>query len=115
MSSDIISKLSVPLSLYTEKLNEITRLAAEVAALTQALRDNQAEVIAGQRENERLRAANRDLQLHFDVLNDDFKRLRTALDKIANGPRDADLSYLELFVEVKLEARAALNWEPSHE
>lgn len=36
------------------------------------------------------------------------ERLRAALEKIVNGPRDADLDYLDLFVEVKMEARAAL-------
>ena len=39
---------------------------------------------------------------------DEIERLRAALDKIANGKRDIDLSYLDLFVELKLEARAAL-------
>jgi hypothetical protein len=36
------------------------------------------------------------------------ERLRAAMEKICNGPRDADLDYLNLFVEVKMEARAAL-------
>ena len=36
------------------------------------------------------------------------EKLRAALDKICNGPRDADLDYVDLFVEVKIEARAAL-------
>ena len=39
---------------------------------------------------------------------DDVGRLRAALEKICDGPRDADLDYLDLFVEVKMEARAAL-------
>jgi hypothetical protein len=39
---------------------------------------------------------------------DEIERLRAALDKICNGPRDADLDYVDLFVEVKMEARAAL-------
>jgi len=41
----------------------------------------------------------------------EIERLRAALEKIANGSRDADLSYLDLFVELKLEARAALAGE----
>ena len=39
---------------------------------------------------------------------DEIERLREALEKICNGQRDADLSYAELFAEVKIEARAAL-------
>lgn len=41
-------------------------------------------------------------------MKDDVGRLRAALEKICDGPRDADLDYLDLFVEVKMEARAAL-------
>jgi hypothetical protein len=42
------------------------------------------------------------------ALREENERLRVALDKICNGPRDADLDYVDLFVEVKMEARAAL-------
>jgi hypothetical protein len=39
---------------------------------------------------------------------DHIEQLEAALRKIADGPRDADKSYAELFVEVCMEARAAL-------
>jgi len=39
---------------------------------------------------------------------DRIEQLEAALRKIADGPRDADKSYAELFVEVCMEARAAL-------
>ena len=45
---------------------------------------------------------------YWQVLEKENERLRAALEKIVNGPRDADLDYLDLFVEVKMEARAAL-------
>jgi hypothetical protein len=45
----------------------------------------------------------------------EIERLRAALEKIANGSRDADLSYLDLFVELKLEARAALAGEKTND
>lgn len=38
----------------------------------------------------------------------EIERLREALDTIANGPRDVEKTYAELFAEVKIEARAAL-------
>ena len=38
----------------------------------------------------------------------EIERLRLALDTIANGPRDAEKTYAELFAEVKIEARTAL-------
>jgi hypothetical protein len=69
-------------------------------------------------EIERLRSDNKHLErMWIDLINtcrtksDRVVQLRAALDKIANGPRDADLSYLELYVELKLEARAALEGE----
>ena len=37
-----------------------------------------------------------------------IQELEAALRKIADGPRDAEKSYAELFVEVCMEARAAL-------
>ena len=46
--------------------------------------------------------------LESDRLRVENERLRAALEKICNGPRDADLDYVDLFVEVKIEARAAL-------
>ena len=42
----------------------------------------------------------------------EVERLKAALETIANGPRDADKTYPELFIEVRCEARAALNEEP---
>lgn len=42
-------------------------------------------------------------------LTAEVERLRAALEKICNGPRDADLDYLDLYVEVKMETRAALS------
>jgi hypothetical protein len=41
----------------------------------------------------------------------EIERLRAALRKICDGPRDADKSYAELFAEVSWEARAALAGE----
>jgi hypothetical protein len=49
--------------------------------------------------------------LNVEEAADEIERLRAALEKIANGPRDAGLSYLDLYVELKLEARAALEGE----
>jgi hypothetical protein len=42
------------------------------------------------------------------ALTERNKELEAALREIADGPRDADKSYAELFVEVCMEARAAL-------
>jgi hypothetical protein len=39
---------------------------------------------------------------------DEIERLRAALREIANGPRDADKSYVSLLHEIQSEARAAL-------
>jgi len=39
-----------------------------------------------EQENERLRAANRDVMLHWDVLKADYERLRAALKPILNYP-----------------------------
>jgi molybdopterin-guanine dinucleotide biosynthesis protein len=71
---------------------EITRLKAEVRVRQTIVEEARDERDAALAENERLRAA---------------------LEKICNGPRDADLDYVDLFVEVKMEARAALT--PSQE
>jgi hypothetical protein len=42
---------------------------------------------------------------------DEIERLRAALREIANGPRDADKSYVSLLHEIQSEARAALEGE----
>ena len=39
---------------------------------------------------------------------DEIERLREVLRWIADGPRDINKTYAELFAEVKIEARAAL-------
>jgi hypothetical protein len=39
---------------------------------------------------------------------DEIERLREALNKIANGQRNADLSYMQLYMKMKMDARAAL-------
>jgi hypothetical protein len=39
---------------------------------------------------------------------DEIERLRAALREIADGPRDADKSYVSLLHEIQSEARAAL-------
>lgn len=43
-----------------------------------------------------------------DEKHNRIEQLETALRKIVDGPRDADKSYAELFVEVCMEARAVL-------
>jgi hypothetical protein len=42
---------------------------------------------------------------------DEIERLRAALREIADGPRDADKSYVSLLHEIQSEARAALAGE----
>jgi hypothetical protein len=44
---------------------------------------------------------------------DEIERLRAALREIANGPRDADKSYVSLLHEIQSEARAAIEGEAS--
>ena len=43
----------------------------------------------------------------------EIERLREALRTICDGPRDVEKSYAELFVEVKIEARSALQQKDS--
>jgi len=45
------------------------------------------------------------------VVREYIDTLETALRKICNGPRDVEKSYAELFAEVCIEARAALEGE----
>ena len=76
-------------------------LTAEVARLKAVEADydlHEREMIELEEDNGRLTAEN--------------EKLRAALDKICNGPRDADLDYVDLFVEVKIEARAAITPTP---
>lgn len=49
------------------------------------------------------------------ALEAENEKLRAALYKICNGPRDADLDYVDLFVEVKMEARAAITQENTND
>jgi uncharacterized protein YdeI (YjbR/CyaY-like superfamily) len=42
---------------------------------------------------------------------DEIERLRMALREIADGPRDADKSYVSLLHEIQSEARTALEGE----
>lgn len=59
-------------------------------------------------EIDRLKRSNEAKREHRDALLKAVERLRAALDTIANGPRDADMTYAELLAEVRCEARAAL-------
>jgi len=43
-----------------------------------------------------------------DSMKDEIDRLRAALSEIADGPRDANKSYVSLLHEIQSEARAAL-------
>ena len=93
--------------------DEITRLRAEVERL------NKSRNKWGQKYNKlleehkvtvsQLKAAVWSDSEECKLLTAENESLRAALEKICNGPRDADLDYLDLFVEVKMEARAALS------
>ena len=48
-------------------------------------------------------------------LHDEIERLRMALREIADGPRDADKSYVSLLHELQYEARAALAGEKTND
>ena len=106
MIDDIVARLDSSYAflgdpLHLEAREEIGRLRAEI----QELKKNSTIFIL-----ERAAAICQNADLREEI-----EKLRAVLDKIANGPRDADNSYLDLFVELKLEARAALEGEKAND
>jgi len=56
-----------------------------------------------------------DLSKQLTAAEKRIAELEAALRKICNGPRDVEKSYAELFAEVCIEARAALEGEKNNE
>ena len=49
-----------------------------------------------------------DMKMELGDARDHIEKLEAALREIADGPRDADKSYVSLFYEIQSEARKAL-------
>ena len=57
---------------------------------------------------EKLENENNDVSIHLEAAMVRIENLEAALREIAEGPRDADKSYVSLFFELQSEARKAL-------
>jgi len=85
----------------------------EALAAPPAAPGNYADLMERLRDPARFAATGRDIEAAdaLAAMQARIAALEEALEKIANGPRDVDLSYAELFVQVCAEARAALKGE----
>jgi regulator of replication initiation timing len=96
MTDDIVDRLRNGYALDYDQ-NELFKFCNEAADEIERLRERRDDWRAAMTEN-------------HDLWNEN-ERLRAALREIANGPRDADKSYVSLLHEIQSEARAALEGE----